>query len=933
MDFEIEETKEYLRNNDAPPEIVEYAEIISTVTNQNPRLISALIQYLKDINWGKDSSDVFEALLEKKFGNRVLQDAQRSIKELIIDSESKELLYRLSLINWTFNNNQISAVSEVPITIRHPNEKITDLENIWIQKISETKYQISPLINEIGKNNLSNDVQKNVYISVAHSIRKEGRVDQIRAFRIISLFLRAEEFDQAGFVLINLYQSAQTPEEIQILKDWGFLLYWSNTSFPEGMSLFIRAYILQEQVRLKSIIGADSLSSFKKLEAILEEDGITKGEEFVIRMMCLSGYHYQITPNFIEHVDKILSELDHLEEPYNELLNKDLAEGLLWILLQKIHTELELKIWFELIKKVEIKFKTDFFENEIAQTAITILISRIQNTSDFEIEEGSSNETILKELAIYFKERNNEILESTVLKRIVAILFQVERGQAIQLTQESLQRFSLNISKYLLNENLGKLFFDADEKEESKIWLETAIGFHCTSQSTYIDTLIYYASVISTEDPKLAVEKCHQATQLLNQREEFDKLDFIQINAELGLAYWINNENLKAFLVFELVVDHLFELRIEYNDDEKWIRIFKWVAHALGYISSDVRGLEPPQKTKDDTEYIKPYQGFITFNTKSLKDLYRKNEDPFLLVHMAYFAEGVERIKDAYKWSQKAFDLSRRVKDTKVFFMVTSICSQFSLLNFRVSETIESVLLFSAITSHLKGVSAEEKQRELEGVNISEILEDKPSDKWNVAEDSTITFAVIPLFIMLLSYQIDKEEGWEDRRKTFVDAIRNYIPDASNKLDWEIILEIVSRVLVKDISIRELTDRSNTFGEQGKQNLQIVCTLGIIYLSKNDGEIAKQLLNITPYLTKTQSIRESSIRYILHPFIQKTVKKSIKNAFVGNKVELDEILDEVNGINRREKNCIQLMLQLLIKALEIKVLGNRRNWLYDFEEI
>lgn len=935
LEFDDEELKEYLDKNGAPNTVISYSNLISSVTHRNPRLISAVIRSLKDINWGNDSKDIFDVLIKKKFGNKVLENVQKSIKELIKDPDSKELLYRLSLFDWTFNTDHLIAVAEVDKPVQYPLEKLSELENIWIQKVSESSYQISPLINQIGKKNLTRKVIREVNISVAKTIMHQGKIDQINTSRIISLLLDAEEVNQAGSILVNFYQSAQSVQEAQIISEWGYLMFWSSTPFPKEMNLFLRAHIIYEQIRLKSLIGKSTSQSFSNLELILSEKDITKEVEFVVRVFCLSGYHNEVLPHFSEYLKSVFNDFNEVEEPFRELLTEELVNGLLWVLMQQISKYTELQIWLELIEIGERKLEFDFFDNEMAQTAIAVLSSRILKNEKFYDAEGKvSNISILEGLREFFHGKNKEILEATVLKELIAQKFiqdKVGQADSIKITEEAIETFESNIAQYLMNENLGKLLKDTDDKENSERYLRKALGYNCTSQSTYIDTLIYYASVISHKEPEKAVESCYKATKIASQREDYNELDYIQINAELGLAYWLNSNLIQSFESFELVVENLFKLRNEQNLDENWVRLFKWVGHALGYISADTREVDLPQKTRSDEEYVKPYQGFFSFNNKNLTDLYHSNEDPILLVHMAYFAEGVDRIEGAYIWSQKAFELSRRIEDSKTFFMVSSICSQFLLLNYKVSETIESVLLFSAITSHLKSHSAEEKHKELEGINIPDILGEKPSEKWNVAEENTISFALIPLFIMALTSKSDNSNG--NKPKLLLEGIRNYIPKASSSIDWETILEISSKVFREEISIKELIDRGNTFSQNGKQNMHLICILGIVYISEDDDQVAKQLLNVTPYLTKTQSIRESSIRYILFPFIKRTVVRSIKRAFVGSRAELNELISQIDDINRRDSNCIQLMIQPLIKELEVKIPDDRKRWLYEFEVI
>jgi len=934
--FSDKEIIEYLINSSAPDFILKHLSLISAVSYRNPRLVSAIIQYLKSINWGKDSLEVFEVLLKKEFSADVTENVQESIKKFIKDESSKELLYRLSLINWDFNLEIVKAISNIEDKIIHPNEKLQDLTNVWIQKQGETFYN-SPLIYNIGEKNLPLEIIRNINLTIGHSILSTKRIDQVSAFRSIISFIKGDDFNNAGLVLLTVFQSVKTKAEIENLQKWGYLAYWHDLEIPNKMSLIIRIYILNEQIRLFSILGKDTTIFYDRILKFTEDKTIEITESVFIRIILLSNYQSTNLTNYWIYFQYILDHFKEIAAPFRNSINADIFTGFLWISIQYNWSERDVMIWIELINKIETEFNIEFFDNAYAQTSISILMRKLVDSENSKAENEQnwiSKIELFKFMISYFNERNLEVLSSEVEKAIITYEFQISENKlkSEEITLELTNSKTSDIARYLLCQNIGKLFYNDKNNKKSQEWLSKALEINCTNQIDYIETLIYGASAFSLTDSKKAVEYCERAVYLENSIEKYDELDFIQVLSELGIAYWIDNNYEQSFLTFEDVVNRLFKAR-EDKFGEYWIRLFSWTGHALGYISPSAGGLPVPTEVRDGSgEYIKPYQGFITFNTKDLTEFYKSKNDPFMMAHLAMFADNLNNIAKSYHWSLRAFDLARKNGDQNIFLMISSVCGQYSLINFKVEEAFESYLLFSAVSSHLKGKTYE-KFEQLNDIQISDLLSNKPSEKWNEAEENLLLHAVIPLFIMILTSNLNKDENTNDRINQFNKMLQDYIPNASDKALFDIVFELCNNIIEKNILEQELIERGNYYGNNNLRNIQIICLIGYIFTTKDRNKQLTQIINITPYLKKIYGITKSVNKFIIVPFIKYYCLNIFKDEFVGGKDEFDTVINNIENIDISNRNAIQLMLQPVVTLLELKISEDRNSWLYNFEEI
>jgi len=929
LDFQDDEIEEYFSKNGAPDNIAVYLNLIATVTKRNPRLLTELLRFFSNNNWGLNKSETIENLLRGHFALELTEDTQFRIQKFIVDPEAKELLYRLSLIDWAFDKAYVAAVSDVKKSISHSFDKFINLVNTWFQKTSIGEYQASPLIRKIGEHNLSIDTQKNVHLKVADTIIKSGALNQLQAFRLISTFIQAEDHIQAGFVLINMYKSAETVEELKELKEWGFIEYWNSTAFPAKMPIQLQAQILHEQIRIKTQLGDSSEKTYYRLEGLLEHTSLSKDDEWVIRALCMIARPYSKISHLVEHLKYLIKEKNH--PLFSDFLNKETVEGFVWLASTSINNKVDLFLWFDLIRIVELEIQADVFHRESDQYGITILANKIVDSGNFLMSENDENSyyEVLLAFAEEFEKRSSEILEAVIQKEIINFIFKIDKSEqkAIEQGVKLLQRFHNETAKYLINDVLGKLLYNEGKIDESIEWLKQAVSFDLTDQISFVETLTYLACAGSTAEE--AVQILTKAVEL-SKKKDF-KIDEIQVTAELGLAHWLNGDNKSSYLVFEKVMTDLNALSDTHANNKDWIRLNIWIGHALGYIGAIVTDGIPPEKTADgEKPYMKPTQGFFSFNNKDVSDHFDWIKYPILFVHMARFAQGVDKPIESFEWSQIAFTEARKNYDQKMFIVISSTCAQYSLINFKVAETMESALMYSAVFMHTVGGSAKERHEAIEKVDIPVMYKEKPSENWNRAEENVMTYAVIPMLIMAFTKSVNEDA----RIQEFLRVMNDYSTEASNKVDWEILVEIVSRIYTNDIGINELTDRSNTFGEQDRKHLQIICILGVIRLSKNYDVITKQILNVFPYILKTQAILHNSIvGYVVYPYIKQIVVEGISETFVGARTELTDILNKLDSIEKENRNCIQLLIQVLVAELDFKVLGNRSNWLYEFETI
>jgi len=931
FEFDDEEISEYLANSGAEPSFLRMVPFIAARAHRNPLMITAMIIHLKSINWGAGRDQLLEVVMNKEFAAGILEDVQLSIKQYIVDEEARELLYRLSLISWIFGPDQIKAVSGAAKVINHPNEKFQTLLHLWIQLQGKQKFEISPLIVDIGLQNLTSDVVNQVQIAIGESILASKTVDQITAIRAILAFVNGKDFNNAGIVLLKMYQATQSKEHAQMLYGWGYMFYWTDTDFPREMNIGLQVLIRNEQLRLYKLIDKDTSVLLEKTKNLFDHPDGGVSEGVVMRMMVMTMHFMEIPlEDYFTNLRYVLENSKEIGQKFSFDLQNDGLENLVWMPLVKLESKQDVVAWIAHARQA-LAVGIDIFDGEVGITIIPVFCQKIldHEKNSTNSTRGSQEIEKLNLLLEFFLEMKNEYYAVLIVRELVKIesLWFHDTEHSENVTQHYLTIFTTEDAKFMLSANLGKIYRDLNNNEKEIEWFRYAIGYSVHQHVDYKDTLIFAACAVSEVNPEEAVNYCEQAVLLAATITDYPELDYIILLGELVIAHWLRSDYFQMFSILENLITRLVNGRKE-NFGGIWIRLFSLTGHITGYFAGMLNEGRPPQTGGSD--YFAPYQGLLMFNFHDFSSHYKSENDSYILAQMAYISAALKNPEKAYHWSLKAFDMARKNGSQEMLFTVSSTSAHFALINFKPDEAFETYLYSSAVSSHLSG-TPQQKHEMLKTLDTTKIFSDKPSKEWTEAEDTATSFAIVPLFIMVLTAQMDNKLNKNQMSDRYLSMITAYMPNASDKVLFSLLLEISKKILGQSISIKILTDRANNFGDQGRKNLQTICIIGVIYLTKINTERLGQLINVVPALRKYLITAKGVVEYALVPFVRAQVLDIIKSYYVGSRDELSKIESEIYAVEGSDSLGLQKILKIAFETVEIIVPADRKQWLDGLE--
>ena len=924
LDFDDQEILEYLVNQGAPEDFLRMIAFIAVRAQRNPRLTTAMINHLKNINWGADSDQLLETVMNTEFASGVLEDAQQSIIRYISDQSSKELLYRLSLISWPFGINQVQAVSQVEAEISHPAEKMQSFLHLWIQLKEKGQHEISPIVQNIGLNNLDQQSIQNVYLAIAQSILDEKVLNQFSANRALMAFISGKDFEGAGMVLLKMYEATQTPEQGKILFASGLLYYWISTDFPVAMSIGMKIMIRREQLRLYTLIGRDVSNLLQHTKTIFQDRKATLVELAIARMMLITTYFEHLpVSDYVDYLAFVLENLENLEEIRPLFSEAGMLSNLIWLPAMRLTSLEQLEAWIEMADLAASR-GVDVFESGIKIMVIGILCSAIvkREHPGVEDEEGLAMLNKLQEFLSNAEREDLAVYPARSLVELQSKWYNDPKG-AIERAKHYLNEYTAEQARFILSAQLGRLYRDLSDREEEVSWFRMALSYDPEDSFEQIDILESGAVAVSGLDTQESVKYCRKAVDLAQGIPTYGKTDYILLLDELSVAHWLNGDAEQTFITLEDIVSRLFEIKKDHFGTV-WIRLFSLTAHFGAYCSSMISDGVPPKTGGKD--FFEPYQGMFNNTFNDFTSRYDDNHDSFIFVQLAYFAAALGKMETAYKWSLKAFDAARSSGSQEVFKTVSSVSAHFAILSFKPTEAFEAYLYNGAVISHLKG-SPQERRGLLKNLDSANFFTQKPSSQWADAEDTATTLAVLPLFMMLLSAIKENRKDKNQMKASYLKMIAIYQATASDELLFDLLNEISTKILDNKISVETLGERANNFGRQERNSLQILCLLGIIHLTRNQSQRLVQMVNIVPKAQKILSAAKHTSQFTLVPFVQIHAIDIIESEFVGSRNELALLKEKIANVNAADSNCTREIINLVRQVVDVKVPDDRQQWL------
>ena len=182
-----------------------WANVLLLHTQGHPTLVHAGLLQLRRDGWpGVVPNNLLTPL------DDLLQEREytRKLLGVVLRSEERELLYRLSLRGGPVRRDQALAIASIEPAIPLGGDVFDGLVGPWIERLGDEYYRLSPLIDGAGTAAWDPDTVARLRGSVGRAILRAGRLTSLEAGGVLMMALVADDGDLVTVICNSLLNAA-----------------------------------------------------------------------------------------------------------------------------------------------------------------------------------------------------------------------------------------------------------------------------------------------------------------------------------------------------------------------------------------------------------------------------------------------------------------------------------------------------------------------------------------------------------------------------------------------------------------------------------------------------------------------------------------------------------------------------------------------------
>lgn len=255
--------------------------------NGHPQLVHAFVAGRAASGWSTESR---EDLLREVVSNTDVDGARFAARRNLISAlpeDTRQLLYRLSLVVGRFDRSLALTIGDVGRSLANVGECIDQLVGPWIETLGNDSFRVSPLAANFGRENLPLNEQRRIHSAIAAQMLGGRRIDAsdidlVVVHGLIGKSTRNLAVAAYCVITVDLSDLEHYADYLPVLR----LLRTDQSVFPEDFA--VSAMLRIAQFRLISACKErDNLSAvvdavFREVKRIEEDELRTATEGMVV---------------------------------------------------------------------------------------------------------------------------------------------------------------------------------------------------------------------------------------------------------------------------------------------------------------------------------------------------------------------------------------------------------------------------------------------------------------------------------------------------------------------------------------------------------------------------------------------------------------------------------------------------------------------------
>ncbi|MFF2018905.1 hypothetical protein [Paenibacillus sp. NPDC058177] len=798
-------TKDVLENS-------KFVTLVTSLTKGHPVLATAAVHYLQEHTW-QINIEAFGALFNGQYANNLNTFIQQELLNQLEDSETREFLYRLTLIQASFDNKQIQMISRVNPVIARPFERLNDVLGLWLQKDFELNYQVTPLLAQIGPMNLNLTTIKEVRFLLGQDIIRKRDIHPFEAIRALGYFVGAEAYNEAGLVLLLSLEQVEKHEAWNDI--WGFTLIWIETPLPETMELKMKLAIRMKQISIFNRMDKPTNELLEKIELLLlaadpQESFIYDVSLFVASQLAL------ISP--IKANAHILRALKISQLSTNNQEEFDLIHPgtIIWMTAAGVQNALQLDDWLNTLHKFsEFQLQYATQSDLYLESSITFCDSLWLREASKPKEQQDWHEILisLEKIRECTKKLKLKILWACSVRSAIIVLGeyqdQIVRAEQLALsslntsfdsTADSMDSID-TIVEFLIRGAMGSQYVYKEQFTDAITWLSNAIK---SSTDSYpyqkIHSYLELSKAYGLLNPALSTYFSGKAVEISQLNDSIPSILRVKSIGEHLIASLAEGSIKNEIPLYEEAVEYLLQADFSIDD---WKSLFVIFGHASGYFLSMVSNGEPPKSLNDEERYTIPERGFFLIHRPLTAAFYQSENDFFLPAHLAQLYEFYGYPDKAAEWTLRTFDIARERGARRNIGLLGA-----QALPILLQKQEYAIALDIAYEMYI--IHSMRSQGENYLGDSYTILGAKPSESWDRIEESAAEYSVFLAAIQLLQVQTADPKQTAVLAMELISLCKQFKNNASSPDLWNNLIINIDTLFINILSYKEYAQRGNS---------------------------------------------------------------------------------------------------------------------------
>lgn len=936
----LSETRDILKELGAPVDRLTEAflKLVNALTHGHPTLLTAYGMHQRSQGW-PGGTQWFDDLVHKTYTSELHEQTVRRLLESVIDRETRELLYRLKLIDSSFSLVEVRTLAGIDPPIPHAVERLQTLRGLWIQGNSTDRLLLSPLIKALEEGDLVPQTARICHGALGDLLVQTRQLNPLDVLLVHNHYIAAEEWDKAGVFVLAMLLEMNTLEPP--FDDHAFSLLYETKQLPTRMNLGLRIAIRAAQIALRHKRGTSLTQLPQELDALItqasETDSWSILSAAVLTYDALSQHNFAQATHYMALAQKAWPQGGTFTLPNGQSVPVETPPNVsphsfLWWCVPTITSITDTHIWLNSFEQLTHDERQMVLADELAHDMSIVLANRLWLIEGDKLQGEQDWPKVLSnihEIAERAKQLKIEVLWAAAIRAEIITLGEYlhDLQGAVQVAETALQEASTDPGiRFLITSSIGLQFAYVNRHREAVVWLREAAEYVTVAfPEERIRMLLYLSRAVAEDsvDGDTALSYAQQAVTFADTIPDISEIDRIKALGELGIAYWLSDDVDAAFRCFDRAAERLV---LSEHTETQWQELFVIFANTLSQLAT----LSNQHLSSDEVLAITAgstiRRGMFLIHYHQAPALYNPTNHDLLAAMMAKFAEAVGQTDKAVTWAWRAIDQATPTRRQQLIGGLGHMLVADLLLQDRYETAIGVGQEFGI--AHVIASAMARSDYKTAQTDPTHELDVLSSSEQQMAQQRGLLFVVIPAVFRLAILSFDNPTRLASAVTDLTRTCRTHAATATDPILWSAVADIVDAIFVHKLGATQLMREG--VDSQKESLFRTLYLLGSILQDDvvYTNAVFAQLLFL-PFVSEEFGYRSMIYQHTVAPFIYtywQTMFRRARFRFALPKIVEEQLNAAIHvPVERR----VQYILQSISDGLTLKLSPSLSNWLRE----